>query len=254
MRTQGRIRSLHSLERRIEDEARAEAERQARRVPWLTLLEYRKQHIEWEAFTLWAHAIEEAEHRAPGWLCRMVEGSCPGIKLSKGTKLWKCMDTWKQKTIFAKPISGRLDARSQLLCRAGLGILTELGILGVLRAGIGQSGARLPIRPLRNGSQPRTTVLTKSWIRVDCARSERNWSKRLGAEAENGWRRAVGKYLEIEAFAYWLRPILDARLPLPGGVRDEIKNRYPFLEVCDEWNRDQMWDCLKKLTFSSGSG
>ena len=104
MRTQGRIRSLHSLERRIEDEARAEAERQARRVQWLTLLEYRKQHIEWEAFTLWAHAIEEAEHRAPGWLCRMVEGSCPGIKLSKGMKLWKCMDTWKQKTIFAKPI------------------------------------------------------------------------------------------------------------------------------------------------------
>jgi hypothetical protein len=38
-------------------------------------------------------------------------------------------------------------------------------------------------------------------------------------------------------------------MPLPGGLRDEIKNRYPFLEVCDELHRDQMWDCLKNSHF-----
>jgi hypothetical protein len=71
-------------------------------------------------------------------------------------------------------------------------------------------------------------------------------ARRVGSER---LERAVGTYLEIEAFAYWLRPIFDARLPLPGGVRDEIKNRYPSLKVRDEWNRDQMWDCLKNSHF-----
>jgi len=71
-------------------------------------------------------------------------------------------------------------------------------------------------------------------------------ARRVGSER---LERAVGTYLEIEAFAYWLRPILDARSTLPGGVRDEIKNRYPSLEVRDEWNRDQMWDCLKNSHF-----
>jgi hypothetical protein len=60
---------------------------------------------------------------------------------------------------------------------------------------------------------------------------------------------AVGTYLEIEAFAHWLRPILDARLALPRGVRDEIKNRYPSLEACGEWDRDKMWDYLKNSHF-----
>src|ERR1035437_10280594 len=103
MRTQSRIRSFNSIQQRIESKSRGEAERQARKVSWLALWEYRKHYIEWEAFTLWAHAIEEAEHRAPEWLRRIVESSCPGIKPSKGTKLWKCVDAWKQKTIFAKP-------------------------------------------------------------------------------------------------------------------------------------------------------
>jgi hypothetical protein len=61
--------------------------------------------------------------------------------------------------------------------------------------------------------------------------------------------RAVGTYLEIEAFAYWLRPFFDARSPLPGGMHDEIRNRYPSLEMCDEWDWDQMWGCLKKSHF-----
>ena len=103
MRTQGRIRSFNSIQQRIESKSRGEAERQARKVSWLTLLECRRRYIEWEAFTLWAHAIEEAEHQAPEWLARVVAGRCPGIASQKGEKLWKCLDTWKHETLFAKP-------------------------------------------------------------------------------------------------------------------------------------------------------
>ncbi len=248
MRTQGRIRSLHSLERRIEDEARAEAERQARRVPWLTLLEYRKQHIEWEAFTLWAHAIEEAEHRAPGWLCRMVEGSCPGIKLSKGTKLWKCMDTWKQKTIFAKPIREGWMRGVSFFAVRDLAYSRNWAYWGYCERhwSVRRPASYPSLEEWRSAADNcPDEVLDSSGLREE--------RKELVKAARRGGRErleaAVGKYLEIEAFAYWLRPILDARLPLPGGVRDEVKNRYPFLEVCDEWNRDQMWDCLRNSHF-----
>ena len=103
MRTQGRIRPFNSIQRRIESKSRGEAERQARKVSWLTLLECRRRYIEWEAFTLWAHAVEEAEHQAPAWLALVVAGRCPGIESQKGEKLWKCLDTWKHETLFAKP-------------------------------------------------------------------------------------------------------------------------------------------------------
>src|SRR2546427_2036811 len=92
------------LERRVEMQAKREADRQARKVPWPLLLESTKKYIEWEAFTLWVRAIEEAERQAPGWLCRAVEVRCPGIVIQKGERLWKRLDKWKQETIFAKPI------------------------------------------------------------------------------------------------------------------------------------------------------
>ena len=98
-----RVRSFHSVAEQTERTARAEAERQAREVPWLILFEYRNQYIKWEAFALWVHAIEGAESHAPGWLRSAVEANCPGIKVSRSTRLWRCLDDWKQQTVFAKP-------------------------------------------------------------------------------------------------------------------------------------------------------
>ena len=248
MRTQGRIRSFHSLERRIEDESRAEAERQARRVPWLTLWEYRKQYIEWEVFTLWVHAIEEAEGRAPGWLCRTVENSCPGIKRSPDRKLWKCLDAWKQKTIFAKPKrEGWMRGVSFFAVRD----------LAYSRAWAYWAYCEQQWSIHRPASYPTLAewkaaaencpgeVLDSSGLR-DERKELAKAARRAGGER---LERAVGLYLEIEAFAYWLLPILDARLPLSGSVRDEIKNRFPSLQLRDEWNWNQMWDSLKRSHF-----
>ena len=70
MRSRYTIQSVSSVERQVEDEARRQAEQQARKVPWPVLLESRKQYIDWEAFTLWVRAIAEAEPQAPEWLSR----------------------------------------------------------------------------------------------------------------------------------------------------------------------------------------
>ena len=63
----------------VSEMARREADRQARRIPWQRLLEARQQYVEWNAFSLWARAIVEAEGCAPAWLVKVLEERCPGL-------------------------------------------------------------------------------------------------------------------------------------------------------------------------------
>src|SRR5207249_8225719 len=103
MHSRSKTQSVSSVEREVEDEARRQAEQQARKVPWPVLLESRKLYVDWEAFILWVRAITEAEHQAPEWLCRTVEARYPGLAIHQNEKLWKGLDRWKYQTIFAKP-------------------------------------------------------------------------------------------------------------------------------------------------------
>src|SRR5208283_2761029 len=50
----------------------------------------------------------------------------------------------------------------------------ETGHIGGTASGNGQCGARLLTHHSMNGKPPQKSVLAKSWIRVDCARSERH--------------------------------------------------------------------------------
>jgi hypothetical protein len=63
----------------LSEMARREADRHARRIPWQLLLEARQQYVEWNAFSLWARAIAEAEGCAPAWLVKVLEQRCPGL-------------------------------------------------------------------------------------------------------------------------------------------------------------------------------
>ncbi len=248
MRTQGRIRSLNSLERRIESAARGEAERQARKVPWLTLLEYRKQYIEWEAFTLWVHAIEEAEHHVPEWLGRKVEGRCPGMQAKESEKLWKCLDTWKQKNVFAKPNrEGWMRGVSFFAVRE-LAYARNWAFWGYCER---QWSVRRPaFYPSLDKWKSAADNCPGEILDSSGLRKERKeLVKASGRAGRERLEQAVGIYVEIEAFAYWLRPIVDARLPLSGRVLEEFRNRYPSLETCDASNWDQVWACLRQSHF-----
>ena len=248
MRRQGRIRSLHSLERRIEDEARGEAEHQARRVPWPTLLEFRKQYIEWEIFMLWAHAIEETGHEAPPWLRDVARRSCAGLKYSKGAKLWRCLDAWKQETIFAKPNREGWMRGVSFLAVRDLAYARNWAYWGYCER---QWAVRRPacypsLEEWKSAADNCPDEIVDSSGLRDERKELVKAARRAGRER---LERAVETYLDLEAFACWLRPIWDARLPLPHHVHDEIKNHYPSLETCEQWNGDQMWHCLKSSHF-----
>ena len=66
--------------------------------------------------------------------------------------------------------------------------------------------------------------------------------------------KAVARYIDWEAFAYWARPLLEAVLPLPRKVAEEVTRRCPgFLEFNEkarkgdradfpqDWHRLMLW-------------
>jgi len=248
MRAKHRVRSFRSVTERIEGKARAEAERQARGVPWLTLFEFQKQYVEWETFTLWVHAIEEAASHAPGWLRKAVEANCPGIKVSRGTRLWKCLDNWKRQTVFAKPkAEGWMRAVSFFAARDLAYSATWAYWAYCERCWTAERRHSYPSFAEWKSSAEACPdeVLDLSGVREE--RKELiKAAKRAGAEC---LQRAVATYLDVEAFAYWLRPFLDEHLPLPVDVRREMENRYPSFEMRDSWKWDQMWAWLKNSQF-----
>ena len=222
MRTQARIRSFNSIQRRIESKSRGEAERQARKVSWLTLLDCRKRYIEWEAFTLWAHAIEEGEHQAPEWLARVVAGRCPGIESQKGEKLWKCLDTWKHETLFAKP------NREGWMRGVSFFAVRELAYAQYWaywayceeQWSVQRPASYPSFDEWRSAAENcPSEILDSSGLR-----EQRKALIIVAARAgKERLERAVGIYLELEAFAYWLRPMVDARSPLSGPALKEFR-------------------------------
>ena len=237
----------------LKSKSRGEAERQARKVSWLTLLECRKRYIEWEAFTLWAHAIEEAEHQAPEWLARVVAGRCPGIESQKGEKLWKCLDTWKHETLFAKPNrEGWMRGVSFFAVRE-LAYARNWAYWAYCEQ---QWSVRRPASyPSFDEWRSAAENCPSEVLDSSGLRKERKALIKAAARAgKERLERAVGIYLELEAFAYWLRPMVDARLPLSGPVLKEFRQRYPAIEMCSGWNWDQVWARMRHSHFQEARG
>ena len=81
---------------------------------------------------------------------------------------------------------------------------------------------------LTNGSTPRRNATTRPMF---CPRS-------AGQERPRSWltpdrlAEAVSRYIDWEAFAYWVRPALELGSELPAEVAHELEDRCPgFLEV-----------------------
>jgi hypothetical protein len=245
MRTRQKTQSVSSVERRVETEVRRQAEQQARNVPWPILLESRKQYIDWEAFTLWVRAITEAEHQAPEWLCRTVKARCPSLAIQQNEKLWKGLDRWKRQAIFAKPHRE--------------GWMRAVGFYAVRDIAYARNWAywehcegfwsarRPPLYPSFEEWKAGSENCPDEVVDASGLRPERKEmvkaARRAGRER---LERAVETYIDIEALTGWLRPILCGRPALPASVIDEIKGRYPFLDLDRAWRPEELRDHLER--------
>ncbi len=185
-------------------------------VPWGRFHKAYEEYIRWQAFVLWARAVVELEGSAPSWLEAILRKRCPGLTVEAARSnepelLGVQLLPWVHNQVFgfAKQ-EGWLDA------------LVFYGF--------------------------RDTRSQGSWMYWEHCESE--WKKRRPAAIPTlvQWRRsalswklqgdiscaavakAVEKYLDFEAFAYWLRPLFQtAKFQLPTHVAPELGQECPGL-------------------------
>ena len=63
----------------LQEQARDQAEEEARRIAWRLLQEARSQYIDWQEFCFWAGSVMETEHSVTPWLAAEIADSCPSF-------------------------------------------------------------------------------------------------------------------------------------------------------------------------------
>ena len=251
------------IEIRASEMARREADRQARRVRWERLLQARHQCVEWNEFSLWAHAITEAEGKLPDWLAQIIAERCPGLIGSErinseagrgvGARLDRRIREWVEQNVLA-------DSKHKGWLRA----VTFYAVRDLAYARDWayaqwcekhwkqQPPASYPsFEEWRSASERcGNEVLDACEMREDKRRVIKN-SRLVGSERLEA---AVAEYMEWEAFTYWLRSLLEADTRFPETVTRDLERRCPgFLESDRQLrstlaleNYTQRWKALLK--------
>jgi hypothetical protein len=204
------------LERKVRDIAARRARRELMGVPWGRFYKAYEDYIRWQAFALWARAVVEVEGCAPPWLKAILRKRCPGLaeeaaRSSKPELLGFELLPWvhNQAFGFAKE-EGWLDA------------LVFYGFRDTRAQGYWTYWEHWESEWKKR--QPASVPAFAEW-----RRSALN-SKLQGDVSFAMVRKAVEKYIDFEAIAYWLRPLLGApTIQLPANVILELGQESPGL-------------------------
>ncbi len=186
------------------------------RVPWDHFHKAYEEYIRWQAFVLWARAVVELEGCAPFWLEAILRKRCPGFAVEtarsgKPELLGLQLLPWVHNQVFgfAKQ-EGWLDA------------LVFYGFRDTRSQGYWAYWEHCESEWKKR--QPASVPAFAEW-----RRSALN-SKLQGDVSFAIVRKAVEKYIDFEAIAYWLRPLLGApTIQLPANVILELGQEPPGL-------------------------
>jgi hypothetical protein len=204
------------LERRVGDIASQRARRQLMQVPWDRFHKAYDEYIRWQAFVLWARAIVELKGSAPSWLKPILRKRCPGVteevdRSDKPELLGFQLLPWVHNHAFgfAKQ-EGWLDA------------LVFYGFRDTRSQGYWTYWEHCKSEWKK---RPPASVPTFAQWR----RSALNW-KLHGDVSCTAVTKAVEKYIDFEAFVYWLRPLFQtAKIQLPAHIALELRQECPGL-------------------------
>ena len=222
----------------VSEMTRREADRHARRIPWPRLLEARQQYVEWNAFSLWARAIAEAEGCAPAWLVKVLEERCPGLLGPDRTYeithqdplLYRRVLEWFETNVLGQakdegwlravtfhavrdPVFARDCAYSQY-CHA--------------QWKRQRPSAYPSFEEWRRASEHSADETLDAFEMTEDKRQIIKVSRTLGP---GPFAAAAAEYMEWEAFSYWLRSLLESDAKFPDTVAKELQCRCPgFLE------------------------
>jgi hypothetical protein len=218
--------------------ARREADREARRIPWQRLQEARQQYVEWNAFSLWARAIAEAEGQVPAWLVKVLEERCPGLFGSDCTCEIAHQDP---------PLNTRIlewvesNALAQAKDEGWLRAVTFYAVRDPVYAR--DCAYWQHCEALWKRQHPSAYPSFEEWIKAseqcadevldafEMAEDKRQIIKASRMVGPERLAAAVAQYMEWEAFTYWLRSPLESDSKFPDAVVKELQRRCPgFLE------------------------
>jgi len=221
---------------RVQRLARERADAQARRVPWQRLLHTRNEFIDWQEFYLWVRSILEVENRIPEWLVEILDTRCPGFlenekrltpKAAKNRPLPLRLEDWIDDHIFgfAKQ-EGWFSAITFYAIREPRYQRAEVCWSECVERW-------KKAKPLQYPSFEEWKVTAAQCD--DAARLVPDLQKvsaSVKLVAPERLAESVSRYIEWEAFAYWVRPGLEVGSPLPREVAGELRRRCPgFLEI-----------------------
>lgn len=189
---------------RLHHEMRA----QALKIQWSELAATVERLIVWRSFGLWVRAIVDAERSLPVSISAAIRDRCPGFLESQRSdanleSLWLDLSGWIDNHFFAAARDG--------------------GWLEAVHYYSGHAAA--------------SENIWKHWTRMDA-----DWRKQRPTEypAFEKWHQdALGRsiaddiavlparYLEWEAFAFWVRDVVEAAHEFPALVEAELERRCP---------------------------
>ncbi len=196
------------------------ASRRARRqlicVPWNRFHRAYEKYIRWQAFSFWVHAIVETEGHVPSWLRVALRERCPGFlehraRSKKKHPLDLQLRSWIDGQIFR-------PAREE-------GWLDALAFYGFRDAR--SQGHFAYWEHCENEWKKRRPTSFPTF--AEWWRSALAW-KLNGDVGCVAVTKAVEKYIDHQAFVYWLRPLFQApKIQLPTHVTLELEQKCPVL-------------------------
>ncbi len=185
-------------------------------IPWDRFHKAYEEYIRWQAFVLWARAVVESEGCAPSWLKAILRKRCPGFaeeaaRSNKPELLGLQLLTWVHNQVFgfAKE-EGWLDA------------LVFYGFRDTCSQGYWTYWEHCESEWKRR--RPASVPTFVQW-----KRSALNW-KLHGDVSCAVVTKTIEKYLDFEAFVYWLRPLFQGpTIQLPAHIALELGQKSPTL-------------------------
>ena len=233
----------------LQRSARERADEQARRIPWQRLFDARNQYIDWQEFYLWVRLIVEIENCIPPWLGEILNERCPGFveseqelapKAATGKPLPLRLEDWIDQHVFSfAKQEGWFSAITYYAIRDPR----------YQRAKVCWSESVEKWKQAKPSRYPSF----EEWKRMaaecdDTAHlvpAERKAQACTKLVAPDRLAEAVSRYIDWEAFAYWVRPALEGGGGLPDEVVSEFGRRCPgFLEAYPDtrdWQQLLSW-------------
>jgi len=181
---------------------------QALRVPWRDIAAALDRLIEHECFALWARAIADAERAIPEWLLASIEDRYPGFGSSRRSprsheSVWEDLISW-------------IDDH---ICTTA------------------RDGGWIEALHFYSGQDPRSKDAWTLWTRSESAwqnhkpskyPSFEEWIQEVRSAAlPNATAALVPRYIEGEAFAYWVRAVVESARRIPSSVAKSIEEQCP---------------------------